>query len=84
MKQHELDKLLNNRGLVEERIREFEQKKVITKFVSKSDILGHLAKAEHNLEFAGYQPQKYFDWAITGWYYACYHAALALIITKGY
>ena len=26
----------------------------------------------------------FFDWAITGCYYACYHAALGLILTKGY
>jgi uncharacterized protein (UPF0332 family) len=26
----------------------------------------------------------FFDWSITGCYYACYHAALALILTKGY
>lgn len=28
--------------------------------------------------------KKFFDWALTGCYYTCYHAALALIQTKGY
>jgi len=27
---------------------------------------------------------RYFDWAITGCYYASYHSALALILTKNY
>ncbi len=46
---------------------------------------GHLQKAEHNLRFVqGNLKLGFLDWSITGCYYACHHAALALIMTKGY
>jgi uncharacterized protein (UPF0332 family) len=45
----------------------------------------YILKAENNLRFVtDILDKKYFDWALTGCYYACYHAALALILTKGY
>lgn len=53
--------------------------------VDKAEILGHLRKADHNLRFvADIIGSDYADWVLTGCYYACYHAALALIRTKGY
>lgn len=48
-------------------------------------IKGHVLKAEHDLHFTADAIKiGYFDWALTGCYYACYHAALALIMTRGY
>ena len=53
--------------------------------LDSEEIKGHLLKAEHNLRFVNDNLKlHYFDWAITSCYYASYHAALALILTKGY
>ena len=53
--------------------------------VDKEEIKGHILKAENNLRFvATIAENKFFDWALTGCYYTCYHAALALIQSKGY
>lgn len=42
-------------------------------------------KAEHDLRFiAAISKQKFNDWALSGCYYSCYHAALALIQARGY
>jgi len=44
---------------------------------------GHVLKAEHNLRFvATISKEQFYDWAVIGCYYACYHAALELIQTK--
>lgn len=85
MKEYELLQLLENKKLVEEKIKEFELKQIIEHKHSLEETKGHMQKAEHNLEFVKDTSSiKYSDWAITGCYYACYHAALALILTKGY
>ncbi len=56
-----------------------------TQRVDSAEIKGHLRKADHNLRFvADIVGSGYPDWVVTGCYYACYHAALALIMTKGY
>ncbi|HLC74959.1 MAG TPA: HEPN domain-containing protein [Candidatus Nanoarchaeia archaeon] len=53
--------------------------------MDKAEINGHVAKAEHNLQFVGdVLKLGYNDWCITGCYYASYHIVLALILTKGY
>lgn len=72
--------------LVEERIASFIEKKALFKqSIDADEIEGHLLKAEHNLRFvADVLAMDYPDWALTGCYYACYHAALALIRVKGY
>mgnify|MGYP001600285459 CR=1 FL=1 len=85
MKNYELEQYLNNKKLVEEKINSFIKDEIIKIGSSKGEITGHLAKAEHNLDFVKAIHQKeYADWAVTGCYYACYHAALSLILTKGY
>lgn len=56
----------------------------------------YLRKATHNLDFgawisdkhkdeipAVFGDEKFFDWAVTCHYYAIYHAALALVASKG-
>ena len=86
MKEYDLQKLINNPKIVEQRIKEFiENKTLFTQEADKEEIKGHILKAEHNLRFVSEITGKnFFDWAITGCYYSCYHAALALIQTKGY
>ncbi|RLJ05496.1 MAG: hypothetical protein DRP18_02960 [Candidatus Aenigmatarchaeota archaeon] len=57
----------------------------------------YLKKAIHNLDFANWVKEKhndelpelfgeerFYDWVINAYYYAIYHAALALISAKGY
>lgn len=57
----------------------------------------YIQKARHNLDFANWVKQKhkeelptlfgeerFYDWVINAYYYAIYHAALALISEKGY
>jgi uncharacterized protein (UPF0332 family) len=85
MKKFDIDKFINNLDLVNDKINEYKLSKVITNVNSISEIQGHLLKVEHNLNFINYLKKSDFsDWAITGCYYAAYHAALALNLTKGY
>ena len=86
MKEYDLKQLLENRGNVHDKIKEFLSKKILLEQKKDtSEIQGHLLKAEHNLRFVQENLKLGFlDWSITGCYYACYHAALALIQTKGY
>ncbi len=84
MKEYDFNKLLESPELVESKINEFLNDETLKRETSSGEILGHLQKAEHNLRFVQENTAKFFDWAITGCYYACYHAALSLILTKGY
>ncbi|NQV09360.1 HEPN domain-containing protein [Candidatus Woesearchaeota archaeon] len=86
MKEYDIQRLINNPEMVEEKLNEFiRDKSLFKQEVDKEEIRGHLLKSEHNLRFvAEIASKKFFDWAITGCYYSCYHAALALIQTKSY
>ncbi|NQU79497.1 HEPN domain-containing protein [Candidatus Woesearchaeota archaeon] len=86
MKEYDLNQLLNNPTLVEQKISEFIEKRILNRQPVESDeVEGHIEKAEHNLRFVAENVKiGFLDWAITGCYYACYHAALALILTRGY
>jgi len=86
MNQFDLNKYLNSQELTDEKINEFIEKEIIKiEDSNKEEIEGHLLKSEHNLKFVKDNIKlNYFDWAITGCYYASYHSALALILTKGY
>ena len=85
MNLYELNKMLEDHNLVENRIEHFIRKRIIKKETSKGEIKGHFLKAKHNLNFIKDAIRlDYPDWAITGCYYACYHGALALILNKGY
>lgn len=81
-----LNKLLSSDTIVSEKIRQYLDDKSIQKAAAnKEEIKGHLMKADHNLKFVNDNiGLGYFDWCITGCYYSVYHAALALIILKGY
>ena len=86
MKEYDFQKLINNPEIVEEKIKEFIEKNVLFKQeIDKEEIKGHILKAENNLRFiTTIAKEKFFDWALTWCYYTCYHAALALIQSKGY
>lgn len=86
MKEYDVNKLINNPELIDEKINEcITNKSLFIQEADAEEIQGHMLKAEHNLRFIAEVLAKDFpDWAITGCYYACYHAALALIQTKGY
>lgn len=86
MKEYDIQKLINNSALIDEKIKELVNKRLLFRQdIDKEEIQGHILKAEHNLRFVADISQKaYLDWALTGCYYTCYHAALALIQTKGY
>ena len=86
MREYDLQKLINDQAIVDGKIKELMEKKLLFKQeVDKEEMKGHLSKAEHNLRFVSViAKEKFFDWALTGCYYSCYHAALALIQSKGY
>lgn len=85
MKGYDFDRLLDDKGMVNEKIEEFLKTKVLKlQQIDMEEVKGHILKAEHNLKFvADNIKMRYTDWAIIGCYYASYHAALALIMTKG-
>ncbi|MDP2749369.1 MAG: HEPN domain-containing protein [Nanoarchaeota archaeon] len=86
MKEYELKQLLENQQTLDRNIKELIEKKVLVKQAPDfAEVKGHMLKAENNLRFVAENIRlKFYDWSITGCYYACYHAALALILTKGY
>jgi uncharacterized protein (UPF0332 family) len=86
MREYDLNQLLTNKTLLNEKIEDFLSKQILLRQKEdKNEIQGHLQKADHNMRFVHEVLKlKFLDWTITGCYYACYHAALALILTKGY
>jgi len=85
MKEYDLNQLLNNPEKVQEIIKTLQQKEILqVQKPDPSEIEGHLLKSRHNLRFCSQTKPEFYDWTITGCYYACYHAALALILTRGY
>lgn len=84
MKVYDFEKYLKNPDIVNEKIREFMKNNIIKQSTSKAEITGHINKAENNLNFVNQIKNTDFtDWAVTGCYYTSYHAALALIISRG-
>ncbi len=86
MKEYDLKQLLENKELLNDHLQEFLTNKILfQQEIDISEIQGHFLKSENNLRFIQENIKLGFlDWAITGCYYACYHAALALILTKRY
>src|SRR3989344_3917827 len=79
-----LRKLIANPLLLNKRIKFYESKKIIQKVpFDLEEIKGHISKSEHNLKFIlDNMKLGYYDWCITGCYYAIYQIALALIRAK--
>lgn len=86
MKLRDLEKLMSGRDLLDRKISGYESERIIAKSGrDEFEMAGHVAKAERNLKFVkDNMGLGYFDWCITGCYYAAYHSALSLIISKGY
>lgn len=86
MKEYDIQKLINNSELLDEKIKKYKQENILRKQeLDVEEINGHILKSENNLRFTNEILQKGFlDWALTGCYYACYHMILALIQTKKY
>lgn len=86
MQEFELNKYLKDIDLVTNTINSLMKKGIIRKQdKNEKEIQGHILKSEHNLRFINDNMKlDYFDWAITGCYYASYHSALALILTKNF
>jgi uncharacterized protein (UPF0332 family) len=86
MNEKKLNAILKNKKELDLQVEFFIKKKLL--FTAKFDefeLKGHLEKAKHNLRFVGDNYKLgYFDWVITGCYYAVYHAVLALILSRGY
>lgn len=82
----DLNLIIKNKKILDKKLQFFAKKQAIKKFsADKAEVLGHIEKAEHNLNFIRDNINLgYSDWCITGCYYAVYHAALALIISRGY
>lgn len=81
-----LKRLIRNHELLSKKIKAYEKKKIITKKnLDIDEIKGHIEKSEHNLKFVLDNIELgYFDWCITGCYYAVYQSALALILAREY
>ena len=79
-----LRKLISTPKLLDKKISFYERKKIIQKVpLDLEEIKGHVLKSEHNLKFVlDNMKLEYYDWCITGCYYAIYQIALALIRTK--
>ena len=86
MNEYELNKLLQKIQEVDNKISFFINKKILAKQeIDKNEIRGHIAKSAHNLNFVNDIKNKdYNDWILVVCYYASYHIALALILSKGY
>jgi len=86
MRELDLNKLLSNKEEVDIKITQFLEKNIlVTRNINLLEIKGHILKADHNLKFIDIvEEQDFNDWALVGCYYASYHIALALILTKGY
>lgn len=84
MKENYLKKLLNSKKLLQEKINNYQELKLIKKIEpNNNEIKGHFTKAEHNLKFVSSVSNDFSDWIVVGCYYCLYHLALALINKKG-
>ncbi|MCK5321108.1 HEPN domain-containing protein [Candidatus Pacearchaeota archaeon] len=86
MNLRELNKLVGSKDFLDKRIRWYLKNKILRiQLQDRSEVMGHINKSGHNLKFIKDNLKLgYFDWCITGCYYAVYHAVLALIIERGY
>ncbi|MFT4261020.1 MAG: hypothetical protein ACMXX9_01155 [Candidatus Woesearchaeota archaeon] len=85
MKEYDLQKYLKSNELLNNKLEVYLKQKVLLKQkIDLEEIKGHLIKSEHNLRFSNTIKKEFLDWEIIAYYYSCYHAALALIKTKGY
>jgi uncharacterized protein (UPF0332 family) len=86
MRAHDFQRILSDPAHVETRVGQLCAEGVLRRQpVDPAEVSGHQEKAEHNLRFVKKAAELGFlDWAVTGCYYSAYHAALALILMRGY
>ncbi len=85
MNNQELNRLMQDKQYLDFQIGyHLKTKVVFPQEIKSGEILGHIEKAEHNLNFVKDNSVKYSDWAIVGCYYAAYHIAMALLLKKGF
>ena len=79
-----LRRLLRNPKLLNKKISFYEKKKIIENVpFDLEEIKGHIQKSDHNIKFVTDNLNLgYYDWCITGCYYAIYQISLALIRAK--
>lgn len=77
-----LNLLIENEKILNEKINFYLKKNILTRTKSEYEIKGHLEKARHNLLFLSEIKPIFSDWSLVVCYYAVYHSALALILTK--
>jgi uncharacterized protein (UPF0332 family) len=83
MNEYELKKLLEDKKYLEAKIKTYQEKSLINTNTTKAEIKGHIEKSRHNIKFITNIMSEFNDWKLIVCYYAAYHAALALITTKG-
>ena len=81
-----LKKLLKDREELNKKLKEYQEKHQIElKDADEEEVKGHIKKAEHNIKFVDATSKTSFlDWVLVGCYYTLYHAALSLILKKGF
>ena len=82
-----INQLFEDKKLLENKYSFFLKKGMIVKIENNKELVAaHLDKAKHNLLFfeKNVDDPQFNDWLIVTLYYALYHAALALIVNKGY
>lgn len=85
MNDSELDLLLKSSEAAKRKVEEFINENSAFKLeTNEEEVKGHIQKAEHNIKFVESVKESFGDWAVVGCYYTIYHAALALIMKKGY
>ena len=84
MDEKDLKRLLDDKEYLRKRILFYLDNHILFQSDSKHEIKGHLEKARHNLSFLQDIKAAYSDWMLVACYYAAYHAALALILSKRY
>lgn len=81
-----LKRMLSEKQILTEKISAYkESRELVLIKDNESEIKGHLKKAKHNINFIkDAMKMGYYDWAVVGCYYAAYHAALSMIMHKGF
>jgi len=78
---------IENEKLLNRNFRTYLKRQTIRKEATEIETKGHISKAKRNLRFARKildELKDFYEWSIIAYYYAVYHASLALCSSKGY
>lgn len=85
MKNHEIKEYFEDKNKLDKDIKFHISKKNLINFDGAEKlVVAHLDKVKHNLSFVESLSKEFNDWKIIGFYYALYHASLALLANKGF